>query len=111
MADLNTTGNNGFRVIGTRPIRHDGLDKVTGRAKYGADVILPGLLHGKVLRSPYAHARIRSIDTSKAKPPPSVKAVLPGQDFPILENKTFDFGVNQCNNRLWGENLLARDKV
>jgi len=48
----------GFRVLGTRPIRHDGMDKVLGRAVYGADVALPGLLHGAVLRSPHAHARI-----------------------------------------------------
>ena len=44
-----------FKVIGTRPIRHDGVDKVTGRAKYGADYSFPNMLHGKVLRSPHAH--------------------------------------------------------
>ena len=53
-----------FDVIGKRPIRPDGVDKVTGRAQYGADINLAGLLHGKVLRSPHAHARIKSIDTS-----------------------------------------------
>src|SRR5262245_37233263 len=53
-----------FKVVGTRPIRHDGIDKVTGRARYGADIALPGMLHGKVLRSPHAHARIVSIDVS-----------------------------------------------
>ena len=63
-----------FKVIGTRPIRHDGVDKVTGRAQYGADISLAGLLHGKVLRSPHAHARIKSIDTSAAKALPGVKA-------------------------------------
>ena len=52
-----------YKVVGKRPIRHDGQDKVTGRAKYGADITLPGMLHGQVLRSPHAHARIRSIDT------------------------------------------------
>src|SRR2546427_5923838 len=56
-----------FNVVGTRPLRHDGVDKVTGHARYGADVHMPGLLHGKVLRSPHAHARIRSIDTGKAE--------------------------------------------
>ena len=56
-----------FKVIGTRPIRHDGVDKVTGRAKYGADISLPGMLHGKVLRSPHAHARVKSIDASAAR--------------------------------------------
>ena len=56
-----------YQVIGTRPIRHDGADKVTGRALYGADVRLPGMLYGAVLRSPHAHARILSIDTSQAE--------------------------------------------
>jgi CO/xanthine dehydrogenase Mo-binding subunit len=56
-----------FQVIGTRPIRHDGTDKVTGRALYGADVNLAGLLHGRVLRSPHAHALIRRIDTRRAE--------------------------------------------
>ena len=55
-----------FNVVGTRPIRHDGADKVTGRAQYGADIQLPGLLFGKILRSPHAHARIKSIDASRA---------------------------------------------
>ena len=56
-----------YRVVGTRPIRHDGADKVTGRAIYGADVRLPGMLFGRVLRSPHAHARSKKIDTSKAE--------------------------------------------
>ena len=56
-----------LKWIGTRPIRPDGVDKVTGRAKFGADLILPGMLVGKVLRSPLPHARIKSIDTSKAR--------------------------------------------
>ncbi len=56
-----------YNVVGTRPIRHDGAEKVTGRAGYGADVRLPGLLHGKILRSPHAHARIISIDTRHAE--------------------------------------------
>ena len=56
-----------FKVIGSRPIRPDGVDKVTGRAAFGADLSLPGMLQGLVLRSPHAHARIKSIDTSKAE--------------------------------------------
>ena len=52
-----------FKVIGKSPVRHDGTDKVTGRALYGADMNLPGMLYGKVLRSPHPHARIKSIDT------------------------------------------------
>ena len=55
-----------FKYIGTRPDRPDGFDKVTGRAKYGADVAAVGMLHGAVLRSPYAHARIKSINFEKA---------------------------------------------
>ena len=55
-----------FQVVGTRPVRPDGADKVTGRAKFGADFSLPGQLVGKVLRSPHPHARIKSIDTSAA---------------------------------------------
>jgi xanthine dehydrogenase molybdenum-binding subunit len=100
-----------YKVVGTRPIRHDGLDKVTGRAKYGADMLMPGMLHGKVLRSPLAHARIISIDTREALALPGVRAVVTGADFPILENKMIDFGETQGNNRMLGENLLARDKV
>ena len=55
-----------FKWVGTRPIRPDGVEKVTGRARYGADYKLPGMIHGRILRSPHAHARIRGIDTSKA---------------------------------------------
>lgn len=55
-----------YKVIGTRPIRHDGVDKVTGRALYGADLRLTGCLQGAVLRSPHAHARIGAIRTEKA---------------------------------------------
>jgi xanthine dehydrogenase molybdenum-binding subunit len=69
-----------YKVIGTRPIRHDGTDKVTGQAVYGVDVTLPGVLCGKVLRSPHAHARIRSIDISRAEGYEGVKAVIVGED-------------------------------
>ena len=75
--------NTDYKVVGTRPIRHDGADKVTGRAKYGADFQMTGLLQGKVLRSPHAHARIMSIDTSKAEAYPGVKAVVTVKDLPI----------------------------
>ncbi|MEI4232244.1 xanthine dehydrogenase family protein molybdopterin-binding subunit [Roseovarius sp. D22-M7] len=70
-----------FKVIGTRPDRPDGIDKVTGRARFGADMVLPGMLTGRILRSPHAHARIRSIDTSKAEGLPGVKAVVTRADF------------------------------
>ena len=55
-----------YKQIGTRPVRPDGVDKVTGRARFGADLILPNMIHGRVLRSPHAHARIKSIDLSGA---------------------------------------------
>ena len=71
--------NTEFKVVGKRPIRHDGYDKVTGKASYGADINLPGMLHGKILRSPHAHARILSIDTSKAERHPDVRAVVTSQ--------------------------------
>ena len=70
-----------YNVVGKRPIRHDGYDKVTGKALYGADMNLPGMLHGKVLRSPHAHANILSIDTSKAEAHPEVLAVITSADF------------------------------
>ena len=56
-----------LKWVGTRPNRPDGVDKVTGRAKFGADLTLPNMLHGRVLRSPHPHARIVSIDLEKAK--------------------------------------------
>src|SRR5690348_6847225 len=74
-----------YRVIGTRPVRPDGVDKVTGRAVYGADVVLPRMAHGKVLGSPHAHARIRSIDTSRAEALPGVLAVMTAKDLPDVD--------------------------
>ena len=71
-----------YKVVGTRPIRHDGTDKVTGRAQYGADVRLTGMLWGKVKRSPHAHAVIKKIDASKALALPGVKAIITRADFP-----------------------------
>ena len=64
------------QVVGTRPVRPDGVDKVTGRATFGADMTLAGMIWGKVKRSPHAHARIVSIDASKALALPGVKAVV-----------------------------------
>ena len=71
-----------YKAIGTRPVRPDGIDKVTGRAAFGADLNLPGMLYGKVLRSPHAHARIRSVDVSKALDAEGVLAAVSGADFP-----------------------------
>src|SRR5207245_10698781 len=80
-----------YRVLGTRPIRHDGWDKVTGAARYGADIQVPGMLHGMILRSPHAHARIRSIDTSKGAALPGVRAVATAAAFPIRAQGCIDF--------------------
>ena len=100
-----------YKVIGTRPVRHDGLDKVTGRAKFGADINMPGLLHGKILRSPHAHARIRSIDTSRAEALPGVVAVATSKDFPIIKDRVIDFAETQGNARMLAENVLAYGKA
>ena len=95
-----------YKVVGTRPIRHDGTDKVTGRAQYGGDFHAAGMLHAKVLRSPHAHARIRSIDVTKAAALPGVKAVVTGKDMPVDSMKNPDRGTLFAS-----DNLLARHKV
>jgi xanthine dehydrogenase molybdenum-binding subunit len=100
-----------FRVIGTRPIRHDGADKVTGRAKYGADYALPGMLHGKILRSQHAHARIMKINTAEALNVPGVFAIVTGADLPEVASKTEQVGEGAVNARYVAMNILARDKV
>ena len=100
-----------YRVVGTRPIRHDGFDKVTGAAKYGADIQLAGMLHGKILRSAHAHAYIRSIDTSKAEALPGVIAVATSKDFPIIEDQVIDLAETQGNVRLMAEHVMAHQKV
>jgi xanthine dehydrogenase molybdenum-binding subunit len=93
-----------YKVVGKRPIRHDGYDKVTGKARFGADIDLPGLLYGEVLRSPHAHARIISIDTSKAEAHPDVRAVITSRDLP--DTKDLDIGDRHSSNK-----VLAGDKV
>ena len=100
-----------YKVVGTRPIRHDGVDKVIGAAKYGADTQLAGMLHGKVLRSPYAHARIRSIDTAKAEALPGVMAVVTAKDFPIIADEIIDLAETQGNSRLMAEHVMASEKA
>ncbi len=108
---MTTTAENKYSVVGTRPARHDGFDKVTGAARFGADINLPGMLHGKILRSPHAHARIRSIDTSKAEALPGVMAVATAQDFPIVQARPIDYENAQSNPRIIAENILADRKV
>ena len=106
-----TDTNPGYKWVGTRPVRHDGLDKVTGRARFGADLSLPGMLTGAVLRSPHAHARIRSIDTSAARAMDGVKAVITGADFPMLESEAGEGGEGAVDFRDLCRNIMARDKV
>jgi len=100
-----------YKVIGSRPLRPDGVDKVTGRAIYGADVRLPGMLYGKVLRSPHAHARIVSIDTAAALALRGVRAVITAQDLPAIGDKIADLGESTVNLRYASNNILAHDKV
>ncbi|MCY4130895.1 MAG: xanthine dehydrogenase family protein molybdopterin-binding subunit [Gammaproteobacteria bacterium] len=86
-----------LKAIGTRPVRPDGVEKVTGRANFGADLNLPGMLHGKILRSPHAHARIKSVDLSGALAVDGVLAAISGKDIP---------GGGDL-----GDNVLANEKV
>ncbi len=100
-----------YKVIGTRPIRHDGVDKVTGRAKYGADVRLTGMLFGAMLRSPHAHARIKRIDTTKAAAMPGVRALVTSADLPEQGDRIVELGEGAANMRHLSANILARQKV
>ena len=100
-----------LKWVGTRPLRPDGVDKVTGRAKFGADFSLPGMLIGKVLRSPHPHARIKSIDTSKAEVLPGVKAVVTRDDFHDMESEFVPAGEMLVNYRDMVRNVMAREKV
>ena len=110
-ADSRGKANGDTRWIGTRPVRPDGVDKVTGRARFGADVHLPNMLVGKVLRSPHAHARIRSIDTSAALALPGVKAVLTRDDFDELPSEFVPAGEMMVNYRDIIRNVMAREKA
>ena len=98
--------NTNYKVVGTRPIRHDGADKVTGRAKYGVDVQMTGLLFGQVLRSPHAHAQIKSIDVGKAQAYPGVRAVITANDMPLTRMADVD-----RNKRFASDNLMAQTKA
>ena len=103
--------NKKYNVIGTRPIRHDGLEKVTGKAVYSADVQLPNMSYGAVLRSPYAHAKITSIDTTKAEKINGVFAVITGKDFQTGIDKDIEIGEGIANFKWDSMNIMARDKV
>ncbi len=100
-----------YNIVGKRPVRPDGVDKVTGRAQYGADVKLNGLLYGKVLRSPHPHARIRSIDTSKAEALPGVKAVITAKDLPFASLTREELGGDYGRLKFASDHMLASDKA
>src|SRR5712692_5539859 len=100
-----------YKVIGTRPIRPDGADKVTGRAVYGGDMRLTGMLHGKVLRSPHAHARIKAINTTKAEALPGVRAVITAKDFPPAEDRMANLGEMAVNVKYLSNNVIAGEKA
>ena len=101
-----------FDVVGTRPIRHDGPDKVMGRARYAADIHLTGMLHGKILRSPHPHAWIRGIDARRALALPGVMAVVTAADFPEVSAEAADLaeGAN-VNYGFYSRNVMAREKA
>src|SRR6202047_3440353 len=100
-----------FKWVGTRPVRPDGVPKVTGLPQDGADLAMPGMLVGRILRSPHAHAHIRSIDTAKAAALPGVKAVVTSADFP--EQKFEYVGPERVAQNFWHmtRNIMAREKA
>ena len=100
-----------LKVVGTRPIRPDGVEKVTGRANFGADRAVPGMLYGKIKRSPHAHARILGIKADKALALPGVKAVVTAADFPEIRSEEAFVGEGPMNFRDLSRNIMARDKV
>ncbi len=102
---------NGQHYVGTRTIRPDGVDKVTGRARFGADFNLPGQLVGRVLRSPHPHARIISIDTAKAEALPGVKAVVTRDDFADQPSEFIPAGEMMMNYKDVVRNVMAREKA
>jgi CO/xanthine dehydrogenase Mo-binding subunit len=105
-------GRKEYQVLGQRPVRHDGADKVTGKAIYTADVALPGLVHARMVRSPHAHARIKSIDASAALAIPGVFAVATAADFPNLDEKFAVMGeAGNVNLAYLAANCLAKGKV
>ena len=103
--------NQNYKVIGTRPIRHDALDKVTGRAVYGDDIQLPGQLYGRILRSPHPHARIKSIDMSGVLALKGVRSVVTSADMPQIKGSVADLEGALINYRFLSNNCLAAEKV
>ena len=90
------------RVVGKRVVRKDSVPKVTGEAIYAGDIKMPGMLYGKALRSSYPHAKILSIDTSRAEAIPGVHAVVTAKDLP---------GLNRFGLAILDQEVLASEKV
>ena len=111
MSDAKLVGDRELKVVGTRPPRPDGVPKVTGLARFGADYSLPGMLWGKILRSPHPHARIRSIDTAAAEALPGVKAVMTAADLP--DHKFEYIGPERVAVNWWHvtRGIMAREKA
>jgi CO/xanthine dehydrogenase Mo-binding subunit len=99
-----------YKQIGRSPVRPDGVDKVTGRARFGADLVLPNMIHGRVLRSPHAHARIKNIDLSAALAMEGVYAAISGKDFIDVEGGEVG-GEGGGTLGDVAKNVMARDKV
>ena len=108
---MTTTTKPKYKVIGTRPVRHDGVDKVTGRAKYGADIHPTGLIYAAMLRSPHAHAKIKRLDTTRAAALAGVRAVVTAADMPQQGDRIVELGEGAVNMRHLSANILAHDKV
>jgi xanthine dehydrogenase molybdenum-binding subunit len=106
------TGSQPFRILGRKTPKVDAVDKVTGRAQFGADIALPRLLVGKVLRSPHAHARIRRIDTRNAAALTGVHAVITGSDLPtVAPGAQMTSGTATIHNHYVSQEVLARERV
>jgi CO/xanthine dehydrogenase Mo-binding subunit len=108
---MNYLDRSALRVVGTRPIRPDGVDKVTGPANFGADMTMPGMLWGRIERSPHAHARILSINTAKALALAGVKAVVTRADLPDITPERSHIGSAPHNLRDLSLNCMAQGKV
>jgi xanthine dehydrogenase molybdenum-binding subunit len=105
-------GRKEYQVLGTRPVRHDGADKVTGKAIYAADLQLPSMAHGRMVRSPHAHAKIKSIDVREALATPGVFAIVTADDFPNLAEKHAVMGeAGEVNLAHMAANCLAKGKA
>ena len=100
-----------LKVVGTRPVRPDGVDKVIGRAQFGGDAVMPGMIFGATVRSPHAHAKIKKIDTSKAEALKGVRAVITSADLPEIASEEAFVGEGPMNFRDLSNNLMARGKV